>query len=149
MGTSSGLTAQATGEALAGVNALLNLGCALLLLAGGRHIRRGRVRRHRRCMIGATAASALFLVLYATRFSLTGTHVFAGPEPIRSIYLAVLFSHMILAAGVVPLVLRLLFLARRRRFKSHRRLARWTLPMWLYVSVTGLFVYYMLYHAYT
>jgi len=141
------VTAEAVGEVLAGVNALLNLTCALFLLAGVRHIRQRRVRRHQRCMIGATAASALFLVLYVTRFSLTGTHTYEGPEPVRRVYLAVLFSHMVLAAGVVPLVLRLLYLARRRRFKGHRRLARWTLPIWLYVSFTGLFVYYMLYHS--
>ena len=99
-------------------------------------------------MIGAVTASALFLVLYLVRFSLTGTHTFEGPETVRRVYLTVLFSHMVLAAAVVPLVLRLLHLLRRRRFKAHRRLARWTLPIWLYVSVTGLFVYYMLYHAY-
>ncbi|MCY3942924.1 MAG: DUF420 domain-containing protein [Gemmatimonadetes bacterium] len=147
MGERSGVTAEAVGEVLAGVNALLNLTCALLLLAGVRHIRQRRVRRHQRCMIGATAASALFLVLYVTRFSLTGTHRYEGPELVRRVYLAVLFSHMVLAAGVVPLVLRLLYLARRHRFKAHRRLARWTLPIWLYVSFTGLFVYYMLYHS--
>ena len=142
------MTAQAVGDALATVNAALNLTSTVLLLAGYRHIRRRDTRRHRRCMIGAVAASALFLVLYLLRFSLTGTHTFQGPETVRRVYLAVLFSHMVLAAAVVPLVLRLLHLARRRRFKAHRALARWTFPVWLYVSVTGLFVYLMLYHFY-
>lgn len=142
------MTAEAVGELLAAVNAGLNLAGTVLLLGGVRHIRRREARKHRRCMIGATTAAALFLVFYGVRFSLTGSHPFEGPEPVRRIYLAVLFSHMILAAAVVPLVLRLILLLRRRRFKAHRRLARWTFPIWLYVSVTGLFVYFMLYHAY-
>jgi len=142
------MAAEAIGEALAAVNAGLNLASTVLLLAGVRHIRRRQIRKHRRCMIGAVTASALFLALYLLRFSLTGTHAFEGPELVRRIYLAILFSHMVLAAAVVPLVLRLLYLVRRRKFKAHGRLARWTLPVWLYVSVTGLFVYFMLYHAY-
>ncbi|MDE2875423.1 MAG: DUF420 domain-containing protein [Gemmatimonadota bacterium] len=142
------MTAETAGQALAAVNAALNLTCTVLLLAGFRLIRRGEVRKHRRCMVGAVTASALFLVLYLVRFSLTGTHTFEGPATVRRIYLVILFSHMVLAAAVVPLVLRLLHLLRHRRFKAHGRLARWTLPVWLYVSVTGLFVYYMLYHAY-
>ena len=142
------MTAEAAGEALAAVNAGLNLTSAVLLLAGVRHIRRRDVRRHRRCMAGAVTASALFLAFYVVRFSLTGSHTFEGPETVRRIYLAVLFSHMVLAAAVVPLVLRLLILLKRRRYKAHRHLARWTFPIWLYVSVTGLFVYFMLYHLY-
>ncbi len=142
------MTVETVGQALAAVNAGLNLTSTVLLLAGVRCIRRGEVRKHRRFMVGAVTASALFLVLYLVRFSLTGTHTFEGPEMMRRIYLVVLFSHMVLAATVVPLVLRLLHLLSHRRFKAHRTLARWTFPIWLYVSVTGLFVYYMLYHAY-
>lgn len=142
------MSTEAVGEVLAAINAGLNLTSTVLLLGGVGSIRRRELRRHRRCMIGAVAASALFLVFYVARFSLTGSHAFEGPEPVRRVYLAVLFSHMILAAAVVPLVLRLILLLRRRRFKAHRRLARWTFPVWLYVSVTGLFVYFMLYHAY-
>ena len=142
------MTVEAVGEALAAVNAGMNLTSTVLLLAGVRYIRRRELRKHRRCMIGAVTASALFLVLYLLRFYLTGTHTFEGPEMVRRIYLVVLFSHMVLAAAVVPLVLRLLYLLRRRKFKAHRTLARWTFPIWLYVSVTGLFVYLMLYHAY-
>lgn len=141
------MTAEAVGRALATVNAGLNLTSAILLLAGLRFILRRDIARHRLCMLGAVASGALFLVFYATRFSLTGTHSFGGPDAMRPWYLAILFSHMVLAIVVVPLVLRLLFLASRERFEAHRRLARWTFPVWLYVSVTGLAVYLMLYHA--
>ena len=142
------MSAEAVGETLAAVNAGLNLTTSVLLLAGVRFIRRRELRAHRKCMLAAVAVSGTFLVFYVVRFSLTGSHRFEGPESVRSVYLAVLFSHMVLAAAVVPLVLRLIHLLRRRRFKAHRRLARWTFPIWLYVSVTGLFVYFVLYHAY-
>ena len=99
-------------------------------------------------MLGAVSASALFLVSYLTRAALTGTHQFAGVGGARTAYLTILFTHMILAVIVVPLALRLLYLARHERFEKHRRLARWTFPIWLYVSVTGLVVYMMLYHVY-
>jgi len=138
----------AIGDGLAHFNAALNLTSALLLVAGLIFIRRREIRAHRRCMLGAVAASALFLVSYVLRAALTGTHSFPGPDSVRRFYLVILFSHMILAVVVLPLVIRLLFLAGRRRFKAHRRLARWTYPAWLYTSITGLFVYYMLYHAY-
>jgi len=138
----------AIGDGLAHFNAALNLTSALLLVAGLIFIRRREIRAHRRCMLGAVAASALFLVSYVLRAALTGTHSFPGPDSVRRFYLVILFSHMILAVVVLPLVIRLLFLAGRRRFKAHRRLARWTYPAWLYTSITGLFVYFMLYHAY-
>ncbi len=141
------MTAEVLGNALASVNGALNLTSALFLLAGFRYIRRGDARRHRRSMLGAVTASGLFLVFYVTRFSLTGTHEFTGPEGLRPVYLAILFSHMVLAVAVLPLVIRLLHLARHRRFDTHRRLARWTFPLWLYVSITGLVVYVMLYHV--
>ncbi len=131
---------------LAPVNASLNLASALFLLAGYRAVRRKDVATHRRRMLSAVTASGLFLVFYVLRFSLTGTHEFAGPEALRPVYMAVLFSHMTLAVVVLPMVLRLLALARRERFDAHRRLARWTFPIWLYVSLTGLAVYVMLYH---
>ncbi|MDE2783802.1 MAG: DUF420 domain-containing protein [Gemmatimonadota bacterium] len=141
------MSVEAFGAGLAAFNACLNLTSAVLLVTGFRFIRRGRIRRHRRCMIGAVTASGLFLVLYVVRFSLTGTHSFNGPEAMRPVYLTILFSHMILAIVVLPLVIRLLVLARREDFGAHRRLARWTFPVWLYVSVTGLAVYLMLYHV--
>ncbi len=142
------MNVESLGGTLAAVNAGLNFTSAALLVAGFRFIRRGRIRDHRRCMLGAVAAGATFLVLYVTRFSLTGTHSFTGPESVRPVYLAILFSHMVLAVVVVPMVIRLLVLARRERFREHRRLARWTLPIWLYTSVTGLVVYLMLYQLY-
>jgi putative membrane protein len=94
------------------------------------------------------ASSGLFLVFYLLRFSLTGTHRFAGAGLARGIYLGILFSHMILAVVVVPLVVRLLYLVWKGRFHAHARLARWTFPIWLYVSLTGLVVYLLLYHVY-
>lgn len=141
------MSVEAMGAGLAAFNACLNLTSVILLISGFRFIRRGQIRRHRRCMIGAVTASGLFLVLYVVRFSLTGTHSFTGPDVMRPIYLAILFSHMFLAIVVLPLVIRLLVLARRENFDAHRRLARWTFPVWLYVSLTGLAVYVMLYRV--
>lgn len=142
------MSAEAIGSVLAPVNAALNLTSTICLLVGFTYIKRGSVHRHKRAMLGAVAASALFLVFYLLRFSLTGTHRFAGEGFARSFYLAVLFSHMVLAVVIVPLVLRLLYLALKSRFGPHARLARWTFPLWLYVSVTGLLVYLLLYHVY-
>jgi putative membrane protein len=142
------MNGEALGNLLAPVNAGLNLTSTLLLLAGFLWIRRGEERKHRAAMLGAVASSTLFLAFYLTRYSLTGTHRFAGEGLAKGVYLAVLFSHMILAVVVVPLVLRLLFLAFKERRMEHRALARWTFPIWLYVSVTGLVVYTLLYHVY-
>ncbi len=139
---------QAIGDFLAPVNATLNATSTAFLLAGFGFIRQRRIDAHRKAMLGAVTASVLFLVFYVTRFSLTGTHEFAGTGTARTVYLTILFSHMVLAVVVVPLVLRLLFLASRERFSEHRRLARWTYPIWLYVSVTGIVVYVLLYHVY-
>jgi putative membrane protein len=142
------MAGEALGNALAPVNAALNLASTLFLLAGFALIRRGRMDGHRWAMLGAVTSSALFLVSYLLRYSLTGTHSFAGEGFAKGAYLAILFSHMILAMVVVPMVLRLLFLAFKDRRAEHRRLARWTFPIWLYVSVTGLVVYFLLYHVY-
>lgn len=142
------MSPDALGDALAPVNAALNFTSACFLVAGFVFVKRRQLDAHRRCMLGAVSASALFLVFYLTRSALSGTHEFAGTGTARTVYLTVLFSHMILAVVVVPLVLRLLFLARKERFDEHRRLARWTFPVWLYVSVTGLIVYAMLYQIY-
>jgi len=142
------MSAEALGDALAPLNAALNATSATFLVAGWIFIRRRDAHRHRRAMTGALIASALFLVFYVTRVSLTGTHRFAGTGGARTFYLALLGSHMLLAVVVVPLVLRLLWLVRERRFHDHARLARWTYPVWLYVSVTGILVYVLLYHVY-
>lgn len=136
------------GDLLALVNACLNATSALALASGWVLIRMRRVRLHRRAMLTALGASALFLLFYATRVAFTGTHRFAGEGAAKAVYLAVLFSHMTMAVVVVPLVLRLLWLVRNKRFHEHARLARWTFPIWAYVSVTGLLVYLMLYQVY-
>jgi putative membrane protein len=128
------------------VNAALNLVSATLLFAGWRAIRRGDRERHRQLMLAAVASSALFLVSYLTRVALTGTHRFPGDGALRAVYLVVLLTHTVLAAAAAPIVLRTVFLSLRDRFGEHRRIARWTLPIWMYVSVTGVVVYVMLYH---
>lgn len=132
-------------EALPTVNASLNALSATLLLAGWRAIRGGRRERHHAIMLSALAASALFLAGYLTRVALTGTHRFPGGGALRTAYLLVLGSHTLLAVATLPLVLRTLYLALRGRYEAHRRIARWTFPVWLYVSVTGVAVYLMLY----
>ncbi len=132
---------------LPAINGSLNAISATLVLTGWRAIKRKNVTLHRRCMKAAIAASALFLVCYVIRASLTGTHRFEGPAAIRMLYLVVLFSHMTLAVLVVPLVGRTAYLAIRGRLDEHRRIARVTLPIWLYVSVTGVLIYILLYHV--
>lgn len=133
------------GELLPPVNATLNGTSAVLVILGWRAIRAGERQRHRALMLAALASSVLFLVGYLTRIALTGTHRFPGAGALRAIYLGVLGSHTVLAAFAAPLILWTLALALRARFPDHRRLARKTLPIWLYVSVTGVAVYVLLY----
>jgi len=128
------------------VDAALNTASATLLTLGYVFIRRRNVRAHKTCMISAVATSALFLVCYLTYHYFHGTTRFTGSGALRAVYLAILGSHTILAAAIVPLVILTLYRALRGRFNLHRRIARWTLPIWLYVSVTGVVVYWMLYH---
>ena len=142
------MNATETGDFLAMINASLNATSALALVVGFIFIRRRVVDMHRRAMLTAVGASALFLVFYVTRVALTGTHEFAGEGVARVVYLAVLFSHMVLAVLVLPFVLRLLWLARQERFAEHKRLARFVFPVWAYVSVRGLVVYLLLYQIY-
>ena len=132
-------------SALPGVNATLNALSGALAAAGFVAIRRGRRDLHRRLMLSAVASSVLFLTGYLARLSLTGVHRFPGRGALRATYLAILGSHTVLAAVAAPLVLLTLTLALRRRFATHRRVARATLPIWLYVSVTGVVVYALLY----
>lgn len=152
------MTAASVGDILAKVNAGLNFSALLLLLVGYGKIRSalrsgeateraGYIAQHERFMKLAFLTSALFLVSYLTRYYLTGSHAFPGSSLVRTVYLVILVSHMILAVATVPLVLRTLFLAREKRFAKHRGLARWTFPIWLYVSVTGVVVYVLLYHV--
>ena len=131
---------------LPSINAVLNTSSALCLLGGYLAIKRRRKGLHQRFMLGALASSTLFLVGYLSRMALTGTHRFPAVGVWKVLYLGLLFSHMILAVVLLPMVFRALFLARRERFAEHRRMARWAWPTWMYVSVTGVVVYWMLYH---
>lgn len=131
---------------LPALNATLNGLAAILLLIGYREIRRGRMERHRAAMIGACVTSTLFLASYVTYHAHAGSRPFAGQGPIRIVYFTILISHVLLAAAILPLALITLTRELRERFDRHRSLARWTLPIWLYVSVTGVAVYFMLYH---
>lgn len=130
------------------LNAALNATSALFLVVAYRAIRRRDVERHRRWMLAASATSALFLASYLVYHAQVGSVRFLGTGPGRTVYFAVLLSHTVLAVVVLPLVLRTLFLGLKRRDDRHRRLAKWTFPIWLYVSVTGVVVYVMLYHLY-
>jgi uncharacterized membrane protein YozB (DUF420 family) len=128
------------------VNATLNGAAAVLLVAGWRFVRRRRIAAHRACMVAAAVVSLGFLVSYVTYHALAGSRPFPGQGWIRPVYFALLISHVVLAAAMTPLVLTTLWRALSRDFARHRRIARVTLPVWLYVSVTGVVVYWMLYH---
>jgi len=130
---------------LPALNATLNAIAAVLLVTGYVLIRRGRIRQHRRVMLAAFTTSALFLVSYVTYHANAGSRPFAGQGPIRIVYFCILISHVILAAAILPLALITLTHGLRERFDRHVPIARWTLPIWLYVSVTGVVVYWMLY----
>ena len=133
-------------EALPTINAALNATSACALFAGYWAIRTGRFSLHWKFMAAAFTASALFLVGYLTRFALTGVHRYQGP--FRGFYLVLLGTHTVLAAVALPLILRTIWLsAVRKSFQKHRRLAVWTFPVWAYVSVTGVVVYWMLYRV--
>jgi uncharacterized membrane protein YozB (DUF420 family) len=130
------------------LNALLNSASAILLLSGYFFIRRLRVRSHRNCQLAAFATSTLFLISYLTYHYYHGATRFMGQGLARPIYFAILISHTILAIAIVPMVLITLYRAAHGDFERHRRIARWTLPIWLYVSITGVIVYLMLYQIY-
>jgi putative membrane protein len=133
------------GSTLPTINAVLNGIAAVLLVAGYVLIRQRRVAAHRACMLAACAASALFLLSYVIYHANAGSRPFAGQGAIRLAYFVVLVTHVVLAAAIVPLALVTLSRALRARYDRHRAIARWTLPIWLYVSVTGVVVYWMLY----
>jgi len=127
------------------LNASLNATAAVLLVAGYLMIRRGRREAHRRLMLAAFTVSTLFLVSYLVYHFEVGSVRFTKTGPIRTLYFAILISHTVLAAAVPPLAVLALWRALRGRLEAHRRIARWTLPIWLYVSATGVAVYWMLY----
>ncbi len=130
---------------LPAVNATLNGVATMFLTAGWVFIRRREIARHRACMLGAFATSALFLTSYLVYHANVGSVPFGGQGTIRLVYFAILITHIMLAALILPLALVTLSRALARRFDKHRRIARWTLPIWLYVSVTGVVIYVMLY----
>lgn len=130
---------------LPALNAALNATSGVLLLAGWLMIRRGRIDVHRRCMVAAFVTSSLFLVSYIVYHAQAGSRPFAGRGVLRTIYFAILITHVLLAAIIVPLALVTLRRAVRADFVRHRRIARWTFPVWMYVSVTGVVIYLMLY----
>ena len=130
---------------LPGLNAVLNATSAALLATGYVLIRQGRREAHRRAMLAALACSALFLTSYLYYHFHVGSVKFQGQGPVRTVYFTILLTHTVLAAAIVPLVLLTVVPALRERFDRHRRMARVTLPLWAYVSVTGVVIYWMLY----
>ncbi len=130
------------------LNAVLNALVTVLLLRAWHFIRRRRIAEHRRAMLGACAGSAIFLLSYLTYHFEVGSVRFPGTGAARAIYLTILATHTVLAATLPILVPWTLVLALRRRFDLHPKLARWTLPVWLYVSVTGVVIYVVLYRFY-
>ncbi|MFM8802898.1 MAG: DUF420 domain-containing protein, partial [Planctomycetia bacterium] len=126
----------------------LNTLATLLLVAGWVLIRRGQWRAHRAVMIAAFAVSTLFLVCYLTYHAIVGHVPFAGQGTARTVYFTILITHILLAVAVPVLAIAMFALAARGRFEAHRRLGRITMPIWLYVSITGVVIYLMLYHFY-
>ena len=133
---------------LPAVNAILNGTAALLIVVGIYLIKSGRQRAHRAVMISAVVASSLFLISYLTYHAHIGSKHFPGHGVARTIYFSILLTHTVLAAVVVPLVLITLTRGLKGHFDRHRPIARWTYPVWLYVSLTGVVIYVMLYHLY-
>ncbi len=126
------------------VNAVFNSLAALLLVLGFVAIRRKNMELHKRLMVGAFASSSLFLVGYILYHYVHGDTKFTGTGPIRTVYFGVLISHVILSIGVVPLALSAFYFAYRKRFDVHKKVTRLLLPIWLYVSVTGVVIFFML-----
>ena len=134
---------------LPAVNACLNALSAVFLAAGYASIRRGNKIAHRNCMISAFTTSAIFLICYLTyHFTVKTITRFKEPEWFRPIYLSILFSHLALALAIIPLALMTLRRAVKGRFELHKKIARWTWPIWMYVSVTGVIIYLLLYRIF-
>ena len=133
---------------LPALNATLNGLAAIFLTVGYVQIRRGRRDAHKRCMLAALVTSALFLVSYVIYHLNVGSRPFPGQGVIRVIYFAILITHVVLAAATLPLALVTAARGLKGQYSRHVRIARWTLPIWLYVSVTGVVIYLMLYQMY-
>ena len=131
---------------LPALNAVLNATAAVFLSIGYIQIRRGRIEVHKRCMLAALATSALFLTSYLVYHANTGSRPFPGSGAVRMAYFAILITHVVLAAVILPLALITAARGLRAQYDRHVRIARWTLPIWIYVSVTGVLVYVVLYH---
>ena len=131
------------------INATLNASCTVFLLAGYFFIRRKKILAHRACMLSAFFCSAVFLGFYLYFHFNAGLIRFGGQGWIRPVYFTLLISHTILAIVILPLVLTTLTFALKKNFLRHRAIARWTFPIWLYVSITGVIIYWLLYVAYT
>jgi uncharacterized membrane protein YozB (DUF420 family) len=130
------------------LNATLNGIAAMLLLSGYVLIKQGRRRQHQWCMVAALTTSALFLVSYVIYHLNAGSRPFQGQGAIRLLYFTILITHVVLAAVIVPLALVTATRGLRAQFDEHVKIARWTFPIWLYVSVTGVVIYVMLYQLY-
>jgi uncharacterized membrane protein YozB (DUF420 family) len=133
---------------LPALNATLNATSAVFLAAGYLFIRSGRITFHKRCMLAALAASTLFLISYVVYHANTGSRPFPGIGSVRYVYFSILITHVVLAATILPLALITATRGLRAQYERHVPIARWTLPLWLYVSVTGVVIYLMLYRMY-
>jgi len=134
---------------LPAVNASLNSLCTVFLTLGFIFIKRGNKIAHRNCMIAALTTSGVFLTCYLTyHFQVQTVTHFRNPEWFRPIYLVILLTHTVLAVVIVPLILLTLWRARQQNFEAHKKIARWTWPLWMYVSVTGVVVYLLLYQIF-
>ena len=129
------------------INAVLNASAAVAMLVGFVAIRQRRIAVHRACMLTAVGLSVLFLCSYLVYHAQVGSRPYGGEGGLRTLYLSILLTHTVLAVAIVPLVSTTLYRALRAQFARHARLARVTFPIWLYVSVTGVVVYWMLYHG--
>jgi len=130
------------------LQAALNASAAVFLFIGYRHIKNNNRLAHRNCMAGALLISSIFLVSYLTYHAEVGYQPFEGQGSIRPVYFTLLFSHIILSGVIVPMVFATVFFALRGNFNKHPRIARWTLPIWLYISISGVIVYVLAFHVY-
>ena len=133
---------------LPAVNACLNGASTVLLTLGYIYIKQAKKIAHRNCMVGAVITSTVFLTCYLIYHYFAGRTTFRNPEWFRPVYLLILLTHTLLAVVIVPMVLTTVFLAIRQRWEAHKKIARWTWPIWMYVSVTGVMIYLLLYQIF-